>query len=202
VLVYFESGYRLNQRKEDTGPPGNLKIGAFYDTGDYPDNLSVFKAQLGEGTVHFHPNTYGAYFLADQVLFREVGKEDPAQQGLIGFFRLTGAPPDRNLTQFGIDGGLVYKGLIPKRDYDTLALAGSYLEMSRDIREGQRLVNAAAPGTFPYLVDYEAVVELNYKAQMTAWWTLQASVQHPIHPGGSAANHDAWAFILGSTLRF
>ena len=202
ALLYFETGYRLNQGKEDTGPPGNIKLGAFYHTGDFPDNLSVFKAQLGQGSVSFHPNTYGAYFLVDQTIFREVGKDDPAHQGLVGFFRLTGAPADRNLTQFGVDGGLVYKGLIPTRDWDSLALAASYLQMSDDIREGQQLVNKVAPGTFPHLLDYEAVIELDYKAQMTAWWTLQASVERPIHPGGSAAIHDAWAFILASTLRF
>src|SRR5204862_767728 len=127
--------------------------------------------------------------------------EDPAHQGLVGFFRLTGAPPDRNLTEFGIDGGLVYKGLIPTRDYDSLAVAGSYLKMSGDIRDGQALVNKVAPGTFPHLLDYEAVVEVTYKAQMTAWWTLQASLQRPMHPGGSGAIPDSWAFILASTLR-
>src|ERR1043166_7884105 len=196
ALVYAETGYRLNQRKEDTGLPGNIKLGAFYHTGDFPDNFSVFEAMLGLGPVRFHPNTYGGYFLVDQTLFREVGKDDPAHQGLVGFFRLTGAPPDRNLTQFGVDGGLVYKGLIPTRDYDSIALAASYLEMSDDIRKGQRLINQVVPGTFPKLVDYEAVIELNYKAQMTAWWTLNLSLQRPIHPGGSAANRDAWAFIL------
>jgi len=202
ALLYLETGYRLNQGKADTGLPGNFKLGAFYHTGDFPDNLSVFEAQLGAGPVRFHPNTYGAYFLVDQTLFLEVGKEDPARQGLVGFFRLTGAPADRNLTQFGVDGGVVYKGLIPTRDYDSIALAGSYLEMSDDIRQGQRLINSVAPGTFPNLVDYEAVVELSYKAQMTAWWTVHASIQRPIHPGGSAAIRDAWAFILASTLRF
>jgi porin len=202
ALVYAETGYRLNQGKEDTGLPGNFKLGAYYHTSDFPDNLSVFKAQLGMGAVTFHPNTYGAYFLADQTLFREKDKDDPAHQGLIGFFRLTGAPPDRNLTQFGVDGGLVYKGLIPTRDYDSLALAASYLEMSDDIRKGQQLVNSAAPGTFPHLVDYEAAVELNYKAQVTAWLTVSACLERAIHPGGSAANRDAWAFILASTIRF
>jgi len=202
ALVYGEIGYRFNQRKEDTGLPGNLKLGGFYHTADFPDNRSVFNAMLGAGNVQFHPNTYGGYFLADQMLFREIGKEDPSQQGLVGFFRLTGAPPDRNLTQFGVDGGLVYKGLIPTRDWDCLAIAASYLQMSDDVRAGQRTVNQAAPGTFPHLVDYEAVVELNYKAQLTAWWTFSASIQRPIHPGGSAANRDSWAFILASTLRF
>lgn len=204
VLLYFELGYRLNQRKDDTGLPGNFKLGAFYHTGDFPDVQSVFNASIGAGAVTYYPNTYGLYFLVDQTLYREADKEDPAQQGLVGFFRLTGAPPDRNLTEFSIDGGLVYKGLIPTRDYDSIALAGSYLKMSEDIRSGQETVNAVAPGFFPddSLVDYEAVVELSYKAQMTAWWTLHASVQRAIHPGGSAAIPDAWVFILASTLRF
>jgi porin len=196
TLLYFETGYRLNQRKEDTGLPGNYKLGAFYHTGDFPDNYSVIT-----GSPTFHSGTWGAYFLVDQYLYRETGKNDPAQQGLVGFFRLTGAPSDRNLTQFGVDGGLVYKGLIPSRDYDSIAIAGSYLRMSDEIRRAQRDVNSLFPGTFPFPVDYEAVVELNYKAQMTAWWTVNTSLQRPIHPGGSAANRDAWAFILASTLR-
>ncbi len=203
ALLYFELGYRLNQGKDDTGLPGNFKLGAFYHTGDFPDVQSVFNASIGAGEVAYYPNTYGLYFLVDQTLYREIGKDDPAQQGLVGFFRLTGAPPDRNLTEFSVDGGLVYKGLIPTRDYDSIALAGSYLKMSEDIRSGQQTVNSVVPGFFPTdsLVDYEAVVELSYKAQMTAWWTLHASVQRAIHPGGSAAIPDAWVFILAATLR-
>jgi len=204
VLLYFEMGYRLNQGKDDTGLPGNFKLGAFYHTGDFPDVESVFGASIGANEVSFHPNTYGLYFLADQTLYREVGKDDPARQGLVGFFRLTGAPPDRNLTEFSVDGGLVYKGLIPTRDYDSIALAASYLKMSGDIRTGQEAVNAVLPGYFPTaaLVDYEAVVELSYKAQLTAWMTMQVDVQRAIHPGGSAAIPDAWVFILAATLRF
>lgn len=201
ALIYGEMGYRMNQRKEDTGLPGNLKLGMFYHTSDFPDNESVFKASIGQGSVTFHHNTYGFYFLADQTLYREKDKDDPAHKGLVGFFRLTGAPADRNLTEFGIDGGLVYRGPIPTRDWDSVALAASYLEMSDDIRHGQELVNKVAPGTFPHLLDYEAVVELNYKAQMTAWWTLNLALERPIHPGGSAAIHDSWAFVLASTLR-
>jgi len=201
ALAYFEVGYKLNQRKQDTGLPGNFKLGAFFHTDDFPDNESTILSFIGAATPKTHSGTYGAYFLADQTLLREVGKDDPAQQGLVGFFRVAGAPKDRNLTQFGIDGGLVYKGLIPSRDYDTLAVAGSYLQMSDDIREAQRAVNRVAP-VFPAVVDYEAAVELNYKAQMTAWWTLHASVQRTFHPGGSATNPDSWAFILATTLRF
>ena len=93
-------------------------------------------------------------------------------------------------------------GRLPTRDYDSLSIAGSYLQMSRDLRRGQNDVNSIFPGYFPALVDYEGVFEVNYKAQLTAWWTANASVQRVFHPGGSAAIRDAWAFILGTTLRF
>jgi len=179
----------------------------YYDTGAYADVASVFRAQLGQSAPSFHPDNYGFYFLADQTLFREKGKDDPAQQGLVGFFRLTGAPADRNLAQFGVDGGLVYKGLIPTRDWDSIALGLSYLEMSDDFSKGQEVINRAAPGTYPERADYEAVIELSYKAQLTAWLTAHVTLERVIHPGGhtlpgNTNPKDAWAFILASTVRF
>jgi len=203
ALAYFETGYRLNPSTNDSGLPGSYKLGAYFHTGDFSDVYDTIAGMFGvtAGTQPPHPNNYGWYFLAEQMLYRELGKEDPAQQGLVGFFRVAGAPKDRNLAQFGVDGGVVYKGLIPKRDWDTLAVAGSYLEISDDIRRAQRAGNTVVPGSF-VVSDYEAVVEVCYKAQMTAWWTVQPSVQRVFHPGGSQAIHDAWAVIVMSTLRF
>jgi porin len=221
ALIYSEVGLKINQAKDAEGPPGNLKLGGYYHTDDFFDmyegTFAAFDnvlAALGQTPLGIFPNprthsgNYGAYFLADQVLWREVGKDDPAQQGLVGFFRVAGAPSDRNLASWGIDGGLVYKGLIPTRDWDTLALAGSYLEISDDLRRAQRDLNdlivgmgGAAP--FTHLADYEAVIELSYKAQLTAWWTLQPSVQRVFHPGARvlADIPDAWVVIVQTSLR-
>jgi porin len=112
------------------------------------------------------------------------------------------APPDRNLVQWSLDGGLVYRGLIPTRDWDVFGIAAAWMWMSEDVARAQRFINSLAPGTFSAVVDYEGLFEVTYKAQMTAWWTLQPSVQWVAHPGGSAANRDAWAVILMTTLRF
>ena len=133
VLSYYELGYRLNQLKTDTGLAGSYKLGAWFHTGSFDDVYDgVTAAVLTAGglpapPVRLHQDNYGVYFLAEQQLYREIGKADPAQQGLVGFFRVAGAPADRNLAQFGVDGGFVYKGLIPKRDWDTLGIAASYL---------------------------------------------------------------------------
>ena len=148
-----------------------------------------------------HEGNYGAYLLAEQQLYLRNGKADPAQRGLTGFFRLLGAPADRNLTQLEVDGGLVYRGLVPGRDWDTLALAASYPEFSQDIRRAQKTLNSLAPGIVTP-VDYEGVIELSYKVQATAWWTIQTSVQHVFHPSGSSAIPGATVLILQTTLRF
>jgi len=139
--------------------------------------------------------------LFEQELFRELDKDDVAHQGLVGFLRFEGAPADRNLADFGVDGGLVYKGLIPSRDWDTLALAGSYMRISDEVAHAQRDANQLAPGLF-VLADYEAVIELSYKLQMTAWWTVQPSLQYVFHPGGSSEIPNATVLIIQTTLRF
>lgn len=223
ALIYGEIGLKINQTKEAKGPPGNIKLGAYYHTDDfydmYPATFNAFDnyvaangiplPPLSSGLARTHEGNYGIYFLADQMLWREVGKDDPARQGLTGFFRVATAPADRNLAQFGVDGGLVYKGLIPSRDWDTFGVAASYLEISDDLRRAQRDINGTlasfgVPPAFRKLADYEAVIEVNYKAQLTAWWTLQPSLQRVFHPGGrvQADIPDAWVFILQTTLRF
>src|SRR5439155_25266750 len=164
-----------------------LKIGGYYHTGDFYnmydgsliafDNVLAFMGQPKLADIlalsglpvpsaytnpRKHHGNYGVYLLADQMLWREVGKDDPAMQGLVGFFRVAAAPKDRNLASFGIDGGLVYKGLIPTRDWDTLGIAVSYLEMSSDLRQAQRDINGIVtgfglPAPFAKIADYEAV---------------------------------------------
>lgn len=223
ALIYGEIGLKINQSKESAGPPGNIKLGAYYHTDDfydmYPATFNAFDnfikdsgiplPPLSPGLAPTHEGNHGLYLLVDQTLWRELGKDDIASQGLVGFFRVATAPKDRNLAELGLDGGFVYKGLIPTRDWDTFALAGSYMEISDDVRRAQRGINAALgdlglPPAFTKRADYEAVIEASYKAQLTAWWTLQPSIQRVIHPGGrvQAAIPDAWVFILQTTLRF
>lgn len=220
ALSYFEIGYRDNASTNSTSPPGNFKLGGWYHTDDFVDMYEgTFNAfdnyvaangiplpPVSPGPARFHSGNWGVYFLADHMLWLEKGRQDPALQGLAGFFRVAYAPPDRNLAQFGADGGLVYKGLIPTRDWDTFGVGLSYLQISDDVRRAQRDINAGFGPFGPVLpsADYEDVVEVNYKAQIAAWWTLQTSVQRVFHPGGRVVANipDAWAVIVQTTLRF
>lgn len=207
ALMYFETGLRVNQEEGDTGLPGNYKLGGYYHTDEFYDIYNTATALFGlPSTPTTHSGNYGVYLLAEQMMWLEKGKDDPAKQGLTGFFRVAFAPPDRNLAEFGIDGGLVYRGLIPGRDYDTLGFGMSYLKISDDISRAQRALNALAPGALVE-ANYEGALEMNYKLQLAAWWTLQASLQYVIHPGGNTRIGpteipNAWFFGLQTTLRF
>ncbi len=211
ALAYFETGFKLNASTNDTGLPGSYKIGGYYHTDGFTDAYQGSAAAIAAAVSapftmpRSHSGNYGGYFLAEQYLWLEKGKSDPAMQGVVAFFRVAGAPADRNLTQFGVDGGLVFKGLIPTRDWDSFSVGASYLEISHDIRRAVKDANTAYGTTFK-LPDYEGAVEISYKAQLTAWWTLQPSIQWVLHPGGrtdlARQPGDAVAFILQSTLRF
>jgi porin len=211
ALIYYEAGCRWNKSPESAGLPGSFKAGGYYHTDEYYDvsegtSYAVANAfGLGPALPGEHSGNYGAYLLAEQYLWLESGKSDPAMQGALAFFRFSAAPEDRNLTSLGVDGGFVFKGLIPGRDWDTIGLGLSYLEISDDISDAVRTVNSTYATNFK-LPDYEGVIELSYKAQMTAWWTVQPSLQWVLHPGGytNLTNQpsDALAFVLQSTLRF
>ena len=202
LLTFAEIGYQVNPGTNSPGLGGSYKLGGYYDTTTYPDSYgSIYYVSGLSATLPTHHGNYGGYILAEQQLYLENGKADPARQGLLGFFRGLAAPSDRNLTELELDGGLVYRGLIPTRDWDSLAVAYSYLQFSHDIRNAQMEINQMAPGTF-VPVDAEQLVEVSYKIQATAWWTIQPSFQWVIHPGGSSAIPNSCAFILQTTLRF
>jgi len=216
ALAYFETGYKLNASTNSSGPPGNYKLGGYYHTDSFYDLYQgafvAFDNATGAGLdVYPNPDTYGCnygfYFLADQVLWLELGRQDPAMQGLVGFFRVGYAPPDRNLAEWGLDGGLVYRGLIPSRDWDTLGVAISYLKMSSDLSDAQSDINGIMESILGYPVlpdaDYETVLEMSYKAQLTAWMSVQVSGQRVFHPGGRAFQDipDAWVLSFQAILR-
>ncbi|HEX7654427.1 MAG TPA: carbohydrate porin [Verrucomicrobiae bacterium] len=202
ALGFLEAAWRHNPGTNNPGLGGTLKVGGYYHTATFTDTYAgVFYAAGLDPAPARHAGNYAGYLVAEHQLWLEQGKADPAQQGLAGFARVLAAPADRNLTTLELDGGLVYRGLFPGRNWDSLAVAFSYLGFSDDIRRAQTMINQFAPGAF-VPVDHENFIEVNYRAQLTAWCTLTGSYQHVFHPGGSPALPDADAFILQTTLRF
>jgi porin len=146
----------------------------------------------------------GFYGVVDQMLYRVPGTDD---QGLSAFFRAGGVPDDRNLIDFYADGGLMYKGLIPRRPDDKIGVAFAYARVGDNARGLDSDIGSF--GNFFYPVrSGETMIELMYQTPLTKWWTVQPEMQYIIRPGGGVLNSDgslrpnAWVLALRSTISF
>jgi porin len=205
-----EASYLPNQGKDAKGLPGAYRIGAWYHTsprfGDqrFDNTGQSLASPTSTGIPLDHTGDHGVYGVVDQMLYRVPGTDD---QGLSGFFRAGGVPSDRNLISFYADGGLVYKGLVPRRPDDKIGLAAAYARVGNNARGLD--VDTGLFGNFFYPVrSGETMIELIYQAQLTPWWMLQPEMQYIIRPAGGVLNSDgtfrpnAWVIAVRSSLNF
>jgi porin len=202
TFLIGETQYTINGGAGATGLPGTYKFGAWYHSGSFADQrldtLGVSLASpTSSGVARMHRGNYGLYMIADQMIWREEGTDD---HGLSLFFRIGGAPSDRNLLSFYADAGVAYKGLIPSRVDDILGLGFAYAGVSDAASSLDR--DALVLSGSGVVRDHEAVIELNYQAQVAPWWSVQPDLQYVFHPGGRIANPlvTAGATIRGAAL--
>jgi porin len=148
--------------------PGKYAFGSYY---------------YGEDSPQFGKSKYGFYWQADQMLYREPSSgEKLTDQGLHLFSLFTFAPPYNGTYPFYAQGGLVYEGLIPKRNKDELyggLGVGTYDQTNED--------NADR--------DYTMVLEGGYKFRINGWSFASPYIQYLIQPNGS--RQVANATVLG-----
>jgi porin len=161
------------------GLPGNYWFGAYWSPWEFAQFGSTEKAR----------NSYGFYWHADQMVFRERSGSD---QGLTLWTAFV-LSPQQNIAKlpFQVNGGLAYKGLIPTRDNDQTVLGVVYGKFSN---EYARSVNDVGGG-YP---DYELVFEAGYRVQLTPFAYVQPDLQWVINPGGTGNIPNA--LVLGAQM--
>lgn len=188
VLVFAEIGYKRNPKEETPARPdvardpaeialtGTYKLGGIYDSRKFLDS--------GGGPPH--RGDCAIYFIADQELWHPAGNADRA---LSFFGRVGAAPNDRNTVAFYGDTGFNFKGMLPRRDSDTLGLGFSYARLSADLvdESGRRIAS-----------HHEAVLELTYQATVRDHISLQPDLQFIFNPGAFAPA--ATAIVTGLRL--
>lgn len=174
-LVIAETGYHLNAFLESTGLPGSYKIGGYYQSGDFNNFTGPDTTKNGN---------YGFYILMDQMIYHESGTRN---QGLTPFVSLLFAPDSEiNTFPFFMNGGLVYKGLIPGREHDYAGFAMVYGKYSNKIAPNNPQPTEFRPTSeITGTEDFEMVLEWMYKIQLTQWLNIQPDVQYIIKPGGT-----------------
>ncbi len=103
-------------------------------------------------------------------------------------------PPDRNLIEFSLEGGLHFHGAIPGRDHDSLGLGVAFIKISDHVASAVRAANQH-DHTSHSVPDFEATIELVYRYQVAPWLWIQPHAQYVIQPGGT--KDYGKAFILG-----
>ena len=197
--IMMETGYKRNWLVTNTGLPGKYSVGGWIITGDFP---------RWDGGVQ--PGIGGVYYVVSQGLFVEDeqshvvpggiatmeeywGTPDKRIQELQGwFFWSTGefsASSQTSAMDRWVEFGTYYRGAIPGRDTDIIALALYYGWFSGPLKAEQRALGAA-PQT------YEAGLELGYRFYPIDSVYLQPNVMGIINPGGAGQYGDAW--IIGA----
>ncbi len=187
-----ETGYHLNGLLSQRGLPGNYKIGGYHQSGDYQIFSDPDRTKNGK---------WGFYVLVDQMIYREKGGHGIiADQGLTPFAAFLFAPDDEiNSIPFFMNGGLVYKGLIPGRDQDYAGFALIYGKFTDKMNQDMAQATSFELTDNPMRPkDFEAVLEWMYKIQITQWLNIQPDVQYVIKPGGTGDIDNA--LVLGFQL--
>ncbi len=184
VFVIGEIQYAINAGDGATGLPGTYKLGAWYNSQNFPDQrfrsdrLSLADP-FSTAAVRFRRNDYSVYAVADQTVWREAGVKD----GGIGVFaRVMGALSDRNLIDMYAQGGVDYKGPFAGRDNDSVGLAVSYAHISDRTSQLDRDRAAFSALLLP-IRHSETLMELTYQAQLAPWWQIQPDFQYIFSPG-------------------
>ena len=168
-LLFAEAQYAYNQEKDAKGLPGTIKLGYVHHFGQFQAaNQFLFTGATFRGED-------SGYLIIDQTLYRKPNTDD---QGLSGFLRVSGAPQDRNLIDFYVDGGFAYKGLFPNRPDDTAGVAVAYGRVSPQVSASD-----IALGNAPLIRDFQAAIELTYQYTVIPGFTVQPDFQYVFHPG-------------------
>jgi porin len=150
------------------GLPGVYKLGAWHETGNFPNQSSGALDRRGN---------WGIYGVIDQALWRRPGNDE---QVLNFFLRAGGAPSDRDLISFYADAGMGLRAPLADRPHDVVTIGLAYGNISADAARADRVAGPPTP-----VRDHEAVIELSYKAAVLPGWTVQPDLQYIIHPGAN-----------------
>jgi porin len=188
AFAIAEAAYARNQDKDAAGLAATYKLGAFYQRGRfddlrYDDGGLALADPASSGRPAVRHTHFGFYAVVDQMIWR---REAGSDQGLGVFARVMGDPTAANQVAFYADGGVNYKGLLAERPDDVLGVAFAYAGISGEAR-GADGDTRRFTGTDRPIRDFEAVLEVTYKAQVAPWWTFQPDLQLIFHPGGGIA---------------
>ena len=196
ALIFGEVQYAINAPvlgqmdygNSKPGLPGIYKLGFYYDTAKFYDQrLDTTGLSLADPNTSGDPRVrrgnFSVYGVFDQVVWRP----DPDAAKTVGVFaRIMGAPGDRNLANFSVNGGVVMKAPFAGRETDSVGLGFGFAKISPSATSDDRdrlAINGISP-----VRGSETFLEATYQYQVAPWWTLQPDFQYVFTPAGGISN--------------
>jgi porin len=158
---------------------------------------------------------YGIFAVVEQVLYRPPSVTEKSISaslpGITAFGRIAYSPPDRNLIDLYLDGGVGLIGFTPSRPFDRFGVAIAYMRIS-DAARNLDIDTRIFSGLASPVRSNETLIEVIYEAHVKPGWLLAPYFQYVFRPSGGIPNPndpsglsrigDAAVFGLTSTLKY
>ncbi len=174
-------------------PPlgGTYRLGIWYNSENFADqrldsNGISLANPASNGQPLQHKGDFSVYAVADQMVWMD--GTDP-NRTISLFARVMGTPEhDRNLIDFSMNAGMVFKSPFRYRTDDSFGLGMGYSHVSGQVaalEEDNIAYGNNPPGP---IQSGETFVEATYQYQVKPWLQLQPDVQYVFRPGGGIPN--------------
>lgn len=181
--------------------PGNLKIGAYYNSSDAPDvltDINGLSAGLTGAPFMQHNGRSGGYVIANHMVYRE---SPDSERGLfLGAMAGVGDAATARFRYFWLAGGH-YRGTFPGRDSDVISFMLAYARTNSRLTHYQRDLDSVTPGAVG-IQSYESVAEIDYGMKVAPWLVLRPNLQYVMNPGGTGKIPDAFVIGLYTQVTF
>ncbi len=199
---------------------GNFTPGGWYHTGEFDDQrftaqgLSIADPSGSGIAAKLHGN-FGIFAVIEQTLYRPASVTEKGVSnslpGVTAFGRIAYSPPDRNLIDLYLDGGIGFVGMVPGRPLDRFGMAIAYMRISGADRNLDRDTQFFSGLPSPVRSN-ETLIEFIYEAHIKPGWLLAPYFQYVFRPSGGIPNPndpsglsrigDAAVFGVTTTLRY
>ncbi|MFK4656546.1 porin [Bradyrhizobium japonicum] len=213
---------RFNYDIDIGGRPlaGNFTPGAWKHYGSFDsqrftaEGLSIADPG-GSGVPARLRGNYGVFAVIEQVLYRPPEVKDNTTSasipGVTAFGRIAYSPPDRNLIDLYVDGGIGFVGFTPGRPLDRFGVAMAYMRISNTARNLD-IDTQAFTGIQSPVRSNETLIEMIYEAHIKPGWLIAPYFQYVFRPSGGISNPndptgvsrigDAAVFGVTTTIRY
>jgi porin len=190
LIAEIQQSY--NQARDAIGPAGGVRFGGWHHFGGFDDQrfasngVSLASPLSSRVARRFRGNT-GVYAVVDQQLYRPPGAD--ANTGVLSFARFSASPGDRNFSDWYLDGGLIFNGMLKSRPSDAFVASFLYTHISPRI-SALDADTAFFSGQPTVRRNYELSLEFNYSVFLKPGWTVQPNVAVVFNPSGAPVNPD------------